>query len=136
MPQSAKGQGVKQTRFRLGGLIFAAAFLLLTNAAAARENGRYQNVDPNTKAWVKALTDKKGNGCCDTADGYPADVEWDNDTGRYRVRIDGDWYDVPEEALIEKPNKLGYAVVWYYPSYDADGRKVPKIRCFLPGAGG
>jgi len=43
---------------------------------------------------------------------------------------------VPDEALIEKPNRLGYAVVWYYPSYEVDGRMTPKIRCFLPGAGG
>jgi hypothetical protein len=113
-----------------------ATLLFMTSSAVAHDNGRYSNVDPGTKAWVQALTDKKGNGCCDTADGYPAEVEWDSDTGRYRVFIQGQWLDVPDEALIEKPNRLGYAVVWYYPSYEVDGRMTPKIRCFLPGAGG
>jgi hypothetical protein len=118
------------------GTLAAAALVCLASATAARDNGRYANTDPALKAWVKELTDKKGNGCCDTADGYPAEVEWDIDTGRYRVRIEGEWYDVPDDALIERPNRLGYAMVWYYPTFEADGRFKPKIRCFLPGAGG
>jgi hypothetical protein len=113
-----------------------AALLCLSTSAVAHDDGRYQNTDPGIKAWVKELTDKNGKGCCDTADGYPAEVEWDSDTGHYRVYIGGQWRDVPDEALIEQPNRLGYAVVWYYPSYEADGRMTPKIRCFLPGAGG
>jgi hypothetical protein len=119
--------------------VFACWIIALVGTIAsayAHDGGRHSKTDPAIKAWIKALTDKNGNGCCDTADGYPAEVEWDTDTGHYRVRIDGVWYDVPDEALIEKPNRLGYAMVWYYPSHEADGRLVPKIRCFLPGAGG
>jgi hypothetical protein len=118
--------------------VVAGTLIMLTLMlpARARDDGRYQNVDPTIKAWVKSLTDRQGNNCCDTADGYPAEVEWDNDTGRYRVRIDGAWYDVPDEAVITQPNRLGYAVVWYHPRYERDGRKVPVIQCFLPGAGG
>jgi hypothetical protein len=41
-----------------------------------------------------------------------------------------------DEALIETPNRLGYLVVWYYPTYELDGRMTPQIRCFLPGAEG
>jgi hypothetical protein len=120
-----------------GAAVFWLIGLLGTIVSAyAHDDGRHSKVDPAIKAWIKALTDKNGNGCCDTADGYPAEVEWDTDTGHYRVRIDGAWYDVPDEALIEKPNRLGYAMVWYYPSHEADGRLVPKIMCFLPGAGG
>lgn len=113
-----------------------ATLICLTSSASAHDDGRYSNTDPAVKAWVRGLTDKNGTGCCDTADGYPAEVQWDSDTGRYRVQIAGRWYDVPEEALIEKPNRLGYAVVWYYPSYEVDGKMTPRIRCFLPGAGG
>jgi hypothetical protein len=130
---------MRQTLTALWNGVFACWIVALFGtivAARAHDDGRYSKVDPAIKAWIKALTDKKGNGCCDTADGYPADVEWDTDTGHYRVRIDGAWYDVPDEALIDKPNRLGYAMVWYYPNYEADGRLVPKIRCFLPGAGG
>jgi hypothetical protein len=120
--------------------VFAALLYLTsfdsTPLAWARDDGRYQGSDPGIKAWVKQLTDKKGNGCCDTADGYPAEVEWDSDTGRYRVQIDGQWHVVPDDAVIEKPNRLGYPMVWYYPSYETNGTMTPKIRCFLPGAGG
>lgn len=102
----------------------------LCRPAYARDHGQYAGTDPEIRAWVKGLTDKDGNGCCDQADGYPAEAVWDTDTGRYRVRIDGTWHDVPDQAVIEKPNRLGYAVVWYY----RDG-EAPHIRCFLPGGG-
>jgi hypothetical protein len=117
-------------------LAFFAALVWAIPAAFARDRGQYGGVDPATRAWVKGLTDKGGYSCCDTADGYPADVDWDNDTGKYRVRIDGAWYDVPEDAVIKQPNRLGYAVVWWYPTTEIDGRRTPHIRCFLPGAGG
>jgi hypothetical protein len=117
---------------------FAALLHLLSLAslALAHDDGRYRDIDPAIKAWVKGLTDHDGKGCCDTADGYPAEAEWDSDTGRYRVYIEGAWRDVPDQALIKQPNRLGYAVVWYYPAYELDGQMTPKIRCFLPGADG
>jgi hypothetical protein len=113
-----------------------AALLSLTSFALAHDDGRYGNIDLGVKAWIQGLTDASGKGCCDTADGYPAEADWDSDTGRYRVHIEGAWYDVPDEALVKTPNRLGYAVVWYYPIHELDGRMTPKIRCFLPGASG
>jgi cytochrome oxidase assembly protein ShyY1 len=107
------------------------SLLLITFILLVRDNGQYKNIDPDIKSWIKSLTDKKGNNCCDTADGYPAEVEYDIEKDNYKVRIEGEWHIVPNEALIIKPNRLGYAVVWY--TYK-DG--IPKIRCFLPGAGG
>lgn len=125
----------------LVGILVAAAavfvvgyflFLLITPAASRDLDGRYANNPPGIKEWIRGLKDKNGQGCCDTADGYPAEVEWDNDTGKYRVRIDGEWYVVPDAALIDNvPNLLGYATVWYWRE---NGK--PKIRCFIPGAGG
>jgi hypothetical protein len=53
------------------------------------------------------------------------------DGSHYKVRIDGAWYVVPDDALITEPNKYGKAVVWPY--VDADGKT--QIRCFMPGAG-
>jgi hypothetical protein len=52
------------------------------------------------------------------------------------VRIEGEWYVVPDEAVIDEPNKRGYAMSWYWPSWELDGRMIPHIRCFLPGPGG
>ena len=107
-------------------------------------------LDPETRDWVKALKNKVGGPCCDTADGFPVEVDgWDmagavDDTlgmarwealdarSGYRVRLaDGKWHDVPNFALIDpKTNKFGYAVVWLLPLGSL------RIHCFLPGAGG
>jgi hypothetical protein len=108
-------------------------------------------LDPETRDWVKDLKNKVGGPCCDTADGFPVEVDgwdmagivddtsgmrhWEADNARsgYRVRLaDGKWHDVPNYALIDpKTNKLGYAVVWLRPS-----TSLWIIQCFLPGAGG
>jgi hypothetical protein len=107
-------------------------------------------LDPDIRDWVKDLKNKGGSPCCDTADGFPVEVDgwdmagivddttamtdWDASIARsgYRVRLaDGKWHDVPNFALVDpKTNKLGYAVVWVLPPMSLS------IRCFLPGAGG
>lgn len=113
-------------------------FLLAVAPASismARDYGQYSDIDPATKNWVRGLKDKKGESCCESADGHPAEYEWDVGSRGYRVRIEGQWYPVPQEALIEEPNRLGYATVWYWWEWDG-GRKIHHIRCFLPGAGG
>jgi hypothetical protein len=109
--------------------IFLITLLLLYPLAHAKDDGRY--AQSPLKDWVKGLKDKNGNGCCDTADGFPADVEWDTEREHYRVRIEGAWYVVPPTAVLTEPNRLGYPMVWYWLQ---DG--VPQIRCFIPGAGG
>ena len=80
---------------------------------------------------MRVLKDKNGAGCGDTADGYPAEAEWDTAGEHYKVRIDGAWYVVPDAAVVTEPNKLGYAVVWVW--HDFEGKL--KIRCFIPGGG-
>lgn len=117
----------------------AICLLLFAAPAVARDDGRYANVDPEIKKWIEGLTDKSGNGCCSTADGAPlngVDVVWDTDTGKYRVRIDGEWVEVTDHALIEKPNKIGAPIVWYKWSFDLQGKRTITIRCFIPGAQG
>jgi hypothetical protein len=92
------------------------------------------------KTWFDQLASGKGL-CCSFADGVSiSDVDWDTATvadagGQshvvYRVRLNGQWIDVPPEAVVTEPNRFGPAVVWPY--QDAEG--VTQIRCFLPGAG-
>ena len=114
------------------GLALGALVMLVTSfpgsKAWGRDDGRYASVNPEIRDWVRGLKDAKGIGCCDTADGYPAEAVWDADKGRYRVMIENEWHDVPADALISGPNKLGYAVVWYF---GPKGARV--IRCFIPG---
>lgn len=103
--------------------------LLLAAPAAARDDGRYANSP--LKPWFDQLRSKGGGPCCSDADGTAlSDVDWESKDGRYRVRIEGEWYDVPEDMVITEPNRAGRTMVWPYYS---NGR--PIIRCFMPGAG-
>jgi hypothetical protein len=137
-------------------LLFAAVILFAVAAiehASAVWRGPPQMVaalDQETRDWVLGLRNKVGGPCCDTADGFPVEVDgWDmagtvddtsgmssleasNARSGYRVRLrDAKWHDVPNFALIDpKTNKLGYAVVWLLP------RGSLQIYCFLPGSGG
>jgi hypothetical protein len=105
--------------------------VLASFATQARDNGQYAQVSPDIKRWVESLTDDKGRGCCATADGFrPEEVEWDMTANAYRVMIAGQWFTVPDGAVIKQANRIGYALVWYY----IDNGAV-SIRCFLPGSG-
>jgi len=69
-----------------------------------------------------------------------ADVEWDMKDGHYRVFLDGQWIEVPDDAIVVERNKYGRPVVWPYYVYVGDEKggswevtKVTRIRCFMPG---
>jgi len=48
------------------------------------------------------------------------------------VRIDGEWVDVPNDAVVDGPNRAGRTMVW---PYYLNGALVG-VRCFLPGSMG
>lgn len=86
--------------------------------------------------WLKGLKNKSGGSCCNGDDGSPAEVEWDVHTDTYRVKIEGEWWPVPPAVVLETPNRMGYAMVWWYASTGIGGKFVPIIRCFLRGVQG
>lgn len=107
----------------------AAAILLLVPArpVLARDDGRYANSP--LKPWFDSLKSGKGL-CCSVADGFVvSDPDWESKDGHYRVRIDGEWIDVPEDAVITEPNRYGRTMVW--PIQTPVGKT---IRCFMPGS--
>ena len=97
--------------------------------ALARDDGRYANSP--LKSWFDRLA--SGNGlCCSLADGFRVDnVDWDTQDSHYRVRLNGEWIVVPDDAVVTEPNKFGPAVVWPYMGTNGQ----TQIRRFLPGAG-
>jgi len=118
---------------RLTGLVLAVVascmLVFVPGRVTAHDDGRY--ADSPLKAWFDQLASGKGL-CCSFADGVSVEnVDWDTQNGRYRVRIQGQWFVVPDAAVVTEPNKFGPAVVWPY--QDSDG--ATQIRCFLPGAG-
>jgi hypothetical protein len=118
--------------------IIAIALVVLTLPAQARDDGRYAQVNPEIKRWIEELKDNFGVGCCDTADGLALkpdaqDPDWEclaaGPIDRCRVRIEGQWYDVPDRALLKNTiNRLGFPMVWYIID-----NGVLTIRCFLKG---
>jgi hypothetical protein len=105
---------------------------MLTAAAAypahARDpDGRYANSP--LKQWFDSLKSGKGP-CCSDADGTAvSDVDWESSNGHYRVRIEGEWVEVPDDAVITEPNRVGRTMVWPIRGYGG-----LTIRCFMPGS--
>ena len=112
--------------------LLATAAIWFTPPSLARDDGRF--ADSPLKQWFDTLRSGRGP-CCSFADGQAiADIDWDTqrdgDHVHYRVRLNGEWIVVPDEAVVTEPNKYGRAVVWPYK--DNDGKT--QIRCFMPGA--
>jgi hypothetical protein len=109
----------------------------LSKPAGGADRGQLGPLSPEVKAWAATLENKLREGCCSSADGWkPEEVEYDMKGNKYRVRTDGEWYEVPSEAVVNVPNKFGFAVVWYYRSWLNGIKPSVSIKCFIPGAGG
>ena len=108
--------------------LMAASFAAIVfGSAVARDDGRYATSP--LKPWFDSLRSGKGP-CCSDADGMAiADPDWDSREGHYRVRLDGEWIMVPDDAVITEPNRAGRTMVW-----PVKGSLGTSIRCFLPGS--
>ncbi|MBR0778761.1 hypothetical protein JQ625_28375 [Bradyrhizobium diazoefficiens] len=127
-----------------GGATVACALALIALATPfgyARDRGQFVNTNAELKAWFDGLRSGKGP-CCSDADGSAlSDTDWESRDGHYRVRVprrgyvledqqqEFVWIDVPEEAVISEPNRVGRTMVW--PIYGYMG---VTIRCFMPGS--
>lgn len=86
------------------------------------------------KEWFDNLNSGKGP-CCSDADGSAvSDADWESKDGRYRVRLEGEWWDVPEDAVITEPNRAGRTMVWPVYKRALGGVLSIDIRCFMPGS--
>lgn len=137
VPPSCTTNGNQQTigrrhadrwkRLPIVGGVVLISLLTIAVGDARDSDGRYANSP--LKQWFDSLRSGKGP-CCSDADGSAvSDVDWESKSGRYRVRIDGEWYDVPDDALITEPNRVGRAMVWPIRGYQG-----LTIRCFMPGS--
>jgi hypothetical protein len=112
---------------RAGIIIIGLAVLIV--ASEARDRGQFTKSTPEMKAWFDSLRSGRGP-CCSDADGAAvSDVDWESKDGHYRVRLGGEWIDVPDDALVTEPNRAGRTMVW--PMFEGDAIK---IRCFMPGS--
>jgi len=137
-PQVPSQQDIREDNFDRGAnrprtavQIVGAALLLAmaSQIVQARDRGQFASANPEIKAWFDRLASRKGP-CCSDADGSAvSDVDWETSGGHYRVRIDGEWVEVPDEAVITEPNRVGRTMVWPIRGYLG-----LTIRCFMPGS--
>lgn len=104
-------------------ILLIMALLVHTKPARAHDHHR-----PELNGWMKSLHSKGKAWCCNGDDHDPID-DWETKEGSYRVKFQGIWYDVPDEAVVEDPNKAGDALLWMSKGYGGFA-----VRCFLPGA--
>jgi hypothetical protein len=85
------------TKFFVKVICCAALLLFFLRSSPARDLGGKFDNSP-LKQWFDSLASRKG-ACCSFADGVSiADVDWDTKDENYRVRLDGQWIEVPPEA--------------------------------------
>jgi hypothetical protein len=127
-------------RVMLRVLLIALIALVLPVRSVARDRGQFAASTPEMKKWFDELKSGKGP-CCSDADGSAvSDADWEavNDPSKptihYRVRIENQWWDVEDSAVITEPNRVGRTMVWpiYMRGFNAEMGIV--VRCFMPGA--
>ena len=110
------------------GIAVLVLFVVLVLSSIPRAKAHDHN-HPELNGWFNSLQSGKGP-CCDWSEALRLDdVDWETKDGHYRVRIDGEWISVPDNAVVDGPNRAGPTMVW---PYYQNGQTV--IRCFLPGS--
>ena len=98
--------------------------LLLCSPALAHDASR-----PELNEWFNKHASGMGL-CCSFADGFAvSDVDWESKDGHYRVHLENNWIDVPDDALITEPNRAGRTMVWPM-LFNGE----ISVRCFMPGS--
>jgi hypothetical protein len=107
--------------------VLAVMLLAIPLAHGRDRDGRYANSPLHD--WFEHLSSKQGP-CCSDADGMTlSDVDWESHDGHYRVRIEDEWVDVPDDTVVTEPNRAKVSMVW--PIW-LNGH--PHVRCFMPGS--
>jgi hypothetical protein len=94
---------------------------------------------PELNKWFESLHSGKGPCCADADGALVADADWASVTDttkpnvHYKVRIDRQWVDVPDDAVLKEPNKDGRTIVWGYPMKGWGNGTGYYIRCFIVG---
>ncbi len=108
----------------MGGFFIA----VFSGVALPKDNGQWEKVPPQIREWFRGLKNDQGVPCCSEADGHQlGDDDWKiDDSGRFLVRLDGRWFQVPQDKVLNIPNRIGVAILWI----STDGH----IYCFLPAS--
>jgi hypothetical protein len=103
-------------------VIIGSVLVLFSAAVFAHDHNHPENND-----WLKSLHSQNKTWCCN-GDDTDAIEDWEARGSRYRVKFKGQWFDVPESAIVDGPNKGGDALLWMN-----KGVSGMSVRCFMPG---
>ena len=119
-------------RYALSFLIFTCCMLVVVVVAlimlATRPAHAHDHNRPELNDWMKGLHSANKTWCCRGDDHDPIDA-WETKGKSYRVKFRGEWYDVPESALVDGPNLGGDALLWMNKGWTG-----MSVRCFMPGS--
>src|SRR5439155_26649284 len=98
----------------LRNILICAVILILVFVLGIAKALSHDHDHPGLDGWYQSLRSGKGP-CCD-GPGVDAthlsDADWESRGGHYRVRIEGEWIDVPDDAVLDVPNRDGRTLVW------------------------
>ena len=108
-------------------------FLLLCTPALAHDPSH-----PELNEWFNRLASGKGLMSCVRSRTalLSAMLIGSSKDGHYRVRLEGRWIDVPDDAVITEPNRAGRTMVWPFTAERGTDHPYTEIRCFMPGSMG
>src|SRR5216683_1704398 len=108
-------------------LIVSAIMVTISFAKDGKNWGR----DPATSEWFRSLRSPLGVNCCASADGERIeDPDWfENEDGTYDVMARGEWWRIQKDHVVRGTNKVGFAILFWPPSF-------PEPSCFVPGSRG
>jgi hypothetical protein len=116
------GEFIGRNFIALAWMVVCVLWLIATWPAHAHDHD-----NPGMNDWLKSLHSSGGAWCCNGDDTDPID-DWERRGDRYRVKFRGEWFDVPDSAVIGAPNRGGGALLWMNKGYSGMA-----VRCFLPG---
>jgi hypothetical protein len=93
----------------LAAVVLVAVTLSVLTIGGARAHDRNH---PELNDWFKSLQSGEGLCCSGSEAKRLDDADWESKDGHYRVRIDGEWVDVPQDAVVDGPNRAGRTMVW------------------------
>lgn len=120
---------IEWLRMRLNGwlALIVVSLVLLVMALLIHGARAHDHSRPELNDWMKDLHARGGAWCCIGDDTDLID-DWEIKGNRYRVKFRGQWFDVPEGAIVEGPNKSGAPLLWMN-----KGLSGLSPRCFMPG---
>lgn len=108
--------------------LLIVSLIVLTMAIFIHPLRAHDHTRPFLNDWLKGLQSKNNMLCCDGND-TDAIEDWETKDNRYRVKFRGAWYDVPDSAIVDGPNKGGDALLWMNKGFMG-----MSVRCFMPGS--